>query len=76
MTRLLPLMLVAWPASASTASVSVSASIASYALVETDDGCARLESNSPDALAWIDGVPLVANEGWSCPLVMYAGAMP
>lgn len=76
MTRLLPLLIVAWPASASTASVSVSASIESYALVDTDDGCARLESNSPEALAWVDDVPLVANEGWSCPLVMYADAMP
>jgi hypothetical protein len=76
MTRLLPLLLVAWPASASTAtaSVSVSASIASYARVEVDGECGRLESNAPEALAWLDGVPLAANEGWACPVVMYAEA--
>lgn len=57
---------VALALAVASAPVTVRASIASYALVEVDGECGRLESNSPDALAWFDGVPLVPNEGWAC----------
>lgn len=50
------------------ATITVSASIESYATVEVDSDCARLVTNDPDAIAWVEDQPLVANADWLCPL--------
>lgn len=50
-----------------TATVTVTATIESYATVEVADDCARLVTNDPDALAWVEDRPLVANADWLCP---------
>ena len=70
-------LLIPLATAADSATVRVSASIASYALVEVDGDCGRLESNSPDALAWLDDLPLVPNDPWMCPFpAMYATRSP
>lgn len=51
---------------ADTATIRVTASIESYATVEVEGDCARLASNSDEALAWLGDVPLVANDSWTC----------
>jgi len=60
-TLLLALLAVA------TAGVTVTASIESVATVEVDGECARLVTNEPDAIAWADDRPLVADGTWTCP---------
>ena len=79
MTRVLALALalsssLAAASDSASASINVTATVASWAAVEVEADCARLASNDPEALAWLDAVPLVPNDPWVCPLVMYAEA--
>lgn len=75
---LLLLILACWPLAtvADSASVRVSASLASVLVVEADDACARATSNEPDAIALFDGQPLTVDGTWSCRLTYYADLRP
>lgn len=52
--------------SSASATVYVTATIASFATIEVDDNFARVVSNSTEAVAWANDVPLT--DEWVCVL--------